>query len=125
MKDLMENLLALQTIEFQNATFSAAQEKERTRLREKIPAPILGHYQRLLDRNKKAVSVVQNGVCSACHIKIAVGILGALAFGNDIQLCGNCGRYLYLPENEPVVPSDLTPVEKSSRKRVRSAGKLS
>ena len=100
-KILMENLLALQTLELNPAELTA-QQPQRDLLRSKVPTQLLGHYDRLMARGKKGVAVVRNGVCAECHIRVPIGSLGALTFGTDIQLCGNCGRYLYLPEDEPM-----------------------
>jgi hypothetical protein len=63
------------------------------------------------------VAIVHNGVCCECHIRLAVGVIGALAFGDDIQRCGNCGRFLYLAEDEPVVSQKPVPETKPVRRR--------
>lgn len=94
----MATLLALQTLELENR--KAAKDADRARLRAEVPEPVLGHFDRLLARGKKGVSVIRNGVCTECHIRVPVGTLVTLARGADIQLCGNCGRYLHLPDEE-------------------------
>ena len=104
MRELMESLLALQALEFGGR--KSGKEAEKARLREKVPAPILGHFDRLLARGKKGVSVIRNGVCTECHLRLPVGTLVTLARGEDIQICGNCGRYLHLPEGE--IPGQKT-----------------
>jgi predicted nucleic acid-binding Zn-ribbon protein len=102
MKNLMDDLLALQDLEFQTGQRSQEQEQRIQSLRERLPNPVLRRYDRLLARRKKGVAMVRHGVCGECHIKVAIGTLGALAFGTDIQVCGNCGRYLYLVEDKPI-----------------------
>lgn len=94
----MESLLALQALEFEGT--ETVTEEDRDALRAKVPDPILGHFDRLLARGKKGVSVIRKGVCTSCHIRVPVGTLVTLARGEDIQICGNCGRYLHLPEGE-------------------------
>ncbi len=108
MRVLMENLMALQTLEL---TRKAGKDEETARLRKLIPDPILAHYDRLMVRGKKGVSVLRRGVCSECHIRVPTGTLVTLAKGVDIQLCGSCGRYLYLSEEElaAVTPQPAPP----------------
>ena len=98
MRKCMANLLALQTLEFGGR--KAGKDAERARLRAEIPEPILGHFDRLLARGKKGISLIRHGVCTGCHLRVPVGTLVTLARGADIQLCGNCGRYLHLPDEE-------------------------
>ena len=69
-------------------------------LRAQIPERFLSTFDRFITRNKKPVSIVHHGVCGECHLQIAVGILGSLVFGQGVQQCGNCGRFLYLPLSE-------------------------
>src|SRR5512135_2014817 len=97
MNDLLQNLLKLQALEFNETkeTDPAARIEE---LRKIIPLPILGHFDRLVARGKKGVAVVRNQVCTGCHMKLPIGTINTLMQGNDVQLCDTCGRYLYLPD---------------------------
>ncbi len=97
MNDLLQNLLKLQALEFNETkeTDPAARIEE---LRKIIPLPILGHFDRLVARGKKGVAVVRNQVCTGCHMKLPIGTINTLMQGLDIQLCDTCGRYLYLPD---------------------------
>ncbi|MBI2950168.1 MAG: hypothetical protein HYY23_21240, partial [Verrucomicrobia bacterium] len=106
MTDLLQTMLEIQELQLirnkkpeRNPTLAA--------LRQKVPAQILAHLDRLLDRGKKGVAVAHNGVCMECHMRIPIGDVATLMHGNDIQLCANCGRYLYLPESE--LPSHQPP----------------
>jgi hypothetical protein len=47
--------------------------------------------------------------------------LVTLAHGEDIQICGNCGRYLHLPEGEIPGHKTNSPVEtpKTATRRPR------
>ncbi len=74
-------------------------EARIARLRAKIPAQILGHYDRLLARGKKGISVIHRQICSACHVQVPRNTVLTLMHGTDIQVCENCGRYLCLPEH--------------------------
>jgi len=57
MKELMGNLLLLQNLELQNGPRLPGQVRRIQRLRKKIPKQILGHYDRLMVRGKKAATV--------------------------------------------------------------------
>ena len=97
MNDLLQTLLKLQALEFNetNEKDPAARIEE---LRKNVPLPILGHFDRLVTRGKKGVAVVRNQVCTGCHMKLPIGTINTLMQGQDIQLCDSCGRYLYLPD---------------------------
>jgi predicted nucleic acid-binding Zn-ribbon protein len=115
MKNPMENLLDLQNLEFQSDRRSPETEQEIEALRKKIPESLLTKFDRWIARGRKAVAVARNGVCSECHIGLAIGVVGALAFGDDIQSCGNCGRFLYLPESEPLFGREASVNAKPAR----------
>lgn len=112
MIEALQNLLKLQTLEFGEAAGKAA-GKEIADLRNVIPAPILGHYDRLRVRGKKGLAAIRNQVCTGCHMSVPIGKITVIMRGADIQLCENCGRYLYLPdpveagkaEQAPAVPA--------------------
>jgi predicted nucleic acid-binding Zn-ribbon protein len=120
MKNIMDHLFALQTLQFQSGSGQRNLEGTMAAIRKTIPGPVLAHYDRLLARGKKGVAVVRNGVCTECHIRVATGALAGLAHGTDIQLCGNCGRYLFLPADEPVIPAGVRPPVKTARRKKES-----
>lgn len=98
MNDIIKILLQLQSLEF-NGKAAPDQAKQAAELRAKVPPPILAHYDRLVARGKKGVALIRNeSSCSACHISVPRGVVLTLMHNADVQLCGNCGRYLYLPE---------------------------
>lgn len=123
-RSVMENLLALQTLEFQSGRRTKEREAEIEALRKTIPDPILGHFDRLLIRGKKGVAIVRHSTCTACHLKVPLGVLVTLGHGDDVQLCGNCGRYLYLPKDEPIgsAPADAKPAAAKPDGTVASHG---
>jgi hypothetical protein len=102
MTEVMDNLLALQTLQFRVQPLSSADQSEIVALREKIPVWILTHVDRLLVRGKKGVAIVRNGVCSECHLRLCSGIIANLADTCAIQVCSNCGRFLFVTETERV-----------------------
>ena len=97
MNELLTTLLKLQVLEF-DQTSDKSTEAQIAELRGKVPAQILGHYDRLVARGKKGVAVVRNQVCTGCHMRLPIGTINTLMQGNDLQLCDSCGRYLYLPD---------------------------
>lgn len=127
LKELFLNLLKLQELEFGNLGNDSL-EAEISALRRKIPTPILDHYDRLTARGKKGVAIVRHQVCTGCHMRIPIGAILTLMHAEDIQTCGNCGRYLVLsPEagNEAleVHEEEETPAKsRPGRKPVVHAG---
>lgn len=119
MNNLMQNLLKLQALEF-NQTKEKDLTPKMSELRETIPAVVLGHYDRLVARGKKGVAVVRNQVCTGCHMRLPIGTINTLMQGNDVQLCDSCGRYLYLPdpaENQFVETMAAKPAPKARKRK--------
>jgi len=114
MNNLIKNLLNLQAIEVDKK--SAANAAETAKLRATVPAQILGHYDRFVSRGKRGVAIVRNQVCTACHVQVPRSMVLTLMRDEDIQICGNCGRYLYLLE-ETAIPTVIPPPVKKPRKR--------
>lgn len=123
MNELLQNLIKLQSLEFEETTEKIAGATV-AELRGKIPAQILGHYDRLIARDKKGVTPIRGENCSSCHIRVPIGAIMTLKRGEDIQLCENCGRYLYLldtPGTEtlpPVAPVKRTKKTRSTRREL-------
>ena len=104
MNELLQNLIKLQSLEFEKTSDKAA-DPVITELRGKIPSQILGHYDRLVAHGKKGLAAVRGQVCTGCHMSLPVGVIATLMRGDDIQLCDSCGRYLYLAEaTQPETP---------------------
>jgi hypothetical protein len=97
MNELLQNLIRLQSLEFEKNTGKTA-DPAIAELRGKIPSQILGHYDRLVAHGKKGLAAVRGQVCTGCHMSLPVGVIATLMRGDDIQLCDSCGRYLYLAE---------------------------
>ena len=117
-KLLLDSLLKLQSLEFDETGFDGAPEKEIDKriatLRLQIPLPILNHYDRLGARGKKGVAAVRHQTCTGCHVQVTKAVVINLMHGEDIQVCENCGRYLYLPESDETRP--LAETQKSGAK---------
>lgn len=122
MNDLLTNLLKLQALDFQETT-SSKDETEKAALRGLIPAPILGHYDRLVARGKKGVALVRNQVCTGCHMRLPIGTINTLMQATDIQLCDTCGRYLYLDPAAEAQAEAPAPAEAPAAKPARKPRK--
>ena len=120
MKDLLQNLIQLQTLDFGDVKTGAV-EAARAALRSRVPAPILGHYDRLVARGKKGVAAVRGQVCSACHMQVPLAVVMRLQHGLDLQLCENCGRYLCLPAEGESEVANPVPPPKPARKTRKSS----
>ena len=103
LNELLQNLIKLQSLEFDEIADPDA-KVVMAELRTKIPFQILGHYDRLVARGKKGITTVRDQVCTGCHMRVPIGGVMALKHGDDIQLCENCGRYLYLAPAAPAEP---------------------
>jgi predicted nucleic acid-binding Zn-ribbon protein len=121
MNALLQNLIRLQAIEFEETNAKNA-KTVIAELRATIPPQILGHYDRLVAKGKKGITAIRGQVCSGCHMTVPVGIIATLKRDEDIQLCENCGRYLYLldtPEPEPAAPAPVARPKRGRKPRVQ------
>jgi hypothetical protein len=109
MKNVIELLLNLQTLEMGPLPNTPANTAEIRRLRQKIFPQIIAHYDRLRARDKKGVALVRHGVCTECHMRLASGIYAELIRAEDIIICDSCSRYLILAKEEPPAPTASTP----------------
>jgi len=122
----VELLLAVQNIEVQKQVPTPAQEAESQALRAKVPAGVLEKFDRLTGRGKKPVAIVRGAVCGECHLRLSSGTLASLAYTTEIHYCDNCGRFLYLPQDEPLglmsaASSSSTATKPPARKPTKGA----
>ena len=123
MNELLKNLVKLQSLEFEKISEKAA-DPAVAELRAKIPSQILGHYDRLVAHGKKGLAAVRGQVCTGCHMQVPLGVVMTLKRGQDIQLCENCGRYLYLPEATKAEAPKPTLKPGPARKPRKSKGSM-
>lgn len=97
---VIERLYELQELELGGAKDSPEAKQRIELIRKETPEPIMGHYDRLIARGKRAVAIVRSGVCTGCRIRLPSGSYAALIRDDDIAMCENCGRYLMLPPEE-------------------------
>ena len=115
MNELLQNLIKLQSLEFGEIKEKNA-EATIAELRDKIPAQILAHYDRLVAKGKKGVAAVRNQVCTGCHMRVPIGVVTTLMHDTDIQICESCGRYLYLSDSTGTTTPEGNVKPKPSRK---------
>jgi predicted nucleic acid-binding Zn-ribbon protein len=123
MNVLLQNLVKLQSLESEKITGKAA-NPAIAELRGKIPPQILGHYDRLVAHGKKGLAAVRDQVCTGCHMHLPIGVVTTLMHDDDIQLCDNCGRYLYLAEPAKADVPKPTVKPGPARKPRKSKGSL-
>jgi predicted nucleic acid-binding Zn-ribbon protein len=128
MRATVENLFALQQLQLQTVPASAERNAKIRKLREKIPVPVLSHFDRLMAMGRKGVALVHDGICRGCHLRVPSGTAASLARPKDLYLCDNCGAYLLVPLDEINPPVDSTPpmpvpvpVRKTRKKPVATA----
>lgn len=103
--DIVQRLLELQSLEERLDQFQRNKEKTADvqalieSLRGNLPLSVLINHDRMRKKGKASVAQVRHGVCSACHLALAIGNVATLRHG-ELRRCGNCGRYLYIVEEE-------------------------
>ncbi len=116
--EVIECLYSLQQIELGEEPTSKKNQKTIAEIREKLPANILGHYDRLMKRGKKGVSLVRGTNCPECHMTLPSGTRAQLMRAEDIVLCDTCARYLlYKPEEQPTPAAPAKPKRASAKKK--------
>lgn len=103
--DIVQRLLELAALEERLTTLKRDGEKAASvtaliaSLRTNIPLGVLITHDRMRSRGRSCLAKVHHGVCTGCHLALAVGNVAAVRHG-DLHRCGNCGRYLYIVEDE-------------------------
>ena len=115
MKDILQNLYRLQTLDCTGKKDDLAQAAG---LRAGIPEGMLTNYDRARARGRKGITLLRNNVCTNCRMQVPVAVAVSLLRGT-IQVCGNCGLYLCLPEPEdlPLPKSETKPTGVRTRRK--------
>jgi len=117
------SLKRLCDLEFSNGTLSSAlseteKQHEITRLRSVIPASILGHHDRMLQRGKQSIVPVMDGICSSCHLRLPFSHINSLKSSQDLEVCDNCGAFIYSePADETFFSVETLPAVKKGKRR--------
>lgn len=105
MKTLLLELLVAQSTLMHQPPESPLRRATLMRLVNKVPAPVLAHFLRLVEHDRIGVAYARHGVCSGCHLRIPSGQTFALRNSDDLHLCENCGAYLLLADDEIATPA--------------------
>src|SRR5262249_43190151 len=116
-----QNLYTLQTLDIAGL---AKSDRRTAGLRAAIPEGMLANYDRARARGKKGIALVRNHVCTNCRMQVPVAVTVSLTAGM-IQVCGNCGLYLCLPEpdEQPNALPVAVPADPRRQKRKNPVGK--
>jgi hypothetical protein len=76
---------------------TALADAERASLAAAIEAGVLVRYERILERRRPALVLVQNGVCMGCRVGVPPQRIVEIHAGHDLVTCGSCRRILVLP----------------------------
>jgi predicted nucleic acid-binding Zn-ribbon protein len=108
--DIVQRLLELHALEDRLAAPSGDAERINAEaliksLRAKLPVGVLILHDKMRARGKRSVAGVRRGVCSGCHLALGVGNVAAVR-ARELRRCGNCGRYVYvMEEDESALPT--------------------
>jgi len=114
----LELLLQLEELVLQREAISSAgglhpqddqeaMDRKIRKLRCRLPGPVLSEYDRLSRVFADVVSVVADGVCQGCRMRIPRRLVGQLEQFSEVFHCPHCGRFLLAEEDAPdfVVPA--------------------
>lgn len=88
-------------------------------LRSRLPTSILNHYDNRRARGKLPIAAVNSkGVCGSCHLSMPKGNYSDLKRGGVVQVCGNCGAFIF-----PIYEETGTPPEPVTTKPPRKSKK--
>jgi hypothetical protein len=124
--DIVRRLLELHGLEDRWAALQRDPD-ERTNaealiksLRATLPASVLIVHDKMRSKGKRSVAEVRHGVCAGCHLALGIGNIAAIR-AMELRGCGNCGRYVYVVEQEE---SDQALPTRAKRKPSRRGPKL-
>ena len=70
-----------------------------------VDPSLLKKYEQNRDkRHGIGISLVVDGLCTACSTPVPKKQLGDVVLGHSLESCENCFRFLYVDEESPVVP---------------------
>jgi predicted nucleic acid-binding Zn-ribbon protein len=71
-------------------------EKRREDILNEIGSSLADQYSKIAARKSNPISRVDNGICTECGIKLNAMLYDALKKNDCINVCGHCGRILYI-----------------------------
>jgi hypothetical protein len=115
---ILQSLYSLQTLDIAGV---AGGNPDVAALRAGIPEGMLANYDRARARGKKGIALVRNRVCTNCRMQVPLAVTASLT-GGMIQVCGNCGLYLCLPQpDEQAAPAPAASQTQTKRRKKKVA----
>jgi predicted nucleic acid-binding Zn-ribbon protein len=123
--DIVRRLLELHGLEERLAALRRNPD-ERTNaealiesLRANLPTGVLIVHDQMRARGKRSMAEVRHGVCTGCHLALGIGNVAAVR-GGEMRRCGNCGRYVYVvDEDEANLASPAKPKRRAAKGAAR------
>ena len=115
-KTILQNLYALQSLDLAGGR---SPDGHAATLRAAIPDGLLANYDRARARGKKGIALLNERTCNNCRMQVPIAVVASLKAGM-IQVCGNCGLYLCLPqvdEQPAAAPANEAPAPRPRKKR--------
>ena len=101
-KSLLEKKAEMEAISARARTALVSLTTEKQRISEGVDRDFLKKYQTVKKARGNAVVELRNGSCSGCHIAIPPQLNIRILKQEEMVLCPNCNRILYVkPENIP------------------------
>ena len=73
--------------------------EERGKIVSRVEKTILAKYEHILkNKNSLAMVPVINETCRGCHMDVPPQVINEIRMKENLIICGNCSRILYIPE---------------------------
>ncbi|MEW6535924.1 MAG: C4-type zinc ribbon domain-containing protein [Candidatus Auribacterota bacterium] len=107
MKANVEVLVKLQS--YENDLKKCNSESQRKQIEDEIiflktqtPTETLTRFYKLYHRHGDAIVRANGGFCQGCFINLPTSQHSLLSYSDDMSVCQNCGRFLYIDSEETV-----------------------
>lgn len=106
MNPTLKNLIRLEELsrQYDQEDCPANLRRQITRLRDKLPADVLRHFDRLAEHGRAPVArVFPSGACGGCHLKLTPSDVlrfrhAPMPEDESAPMCPFCGCFLYMPD---------------------------
>jgi predicted nucleic acid-binding Zn-ribbon protein len=115
MSNLIEDLLALQSLVRIGETATLQQKTRIEELRARIPAPIAAHFFRQITNGRRGIALVRSGVCGECHLRLSRAMVAMLGRTNELLVCESCGAFVALAPEEKAMLAPAPRVRRVAR----------
>lgn len=107
METTAECLLRLQNLEddlkyVDNESERKEIEDEIILVKTQIPSDIISRFYKLYRKNGDALVRANGGYCQGCFINLPTSQHTVMSHSEELHVCQNCGRFLYMDSEETV-----------------------